>query len=221
MSDPLRTPARVWIKTRKPYQRHRLQSWLTVSNVRGPDGQIYTDERGQYGEHLGFADELAPRAVQHRGWYVDADQSDAIRGSVTRIHTSQGALYVPVTGYASGGGTTHYLADAERVPRGSDRAAHDAAIADAAKRADRCAEIEAERAHDEDARFRAEQQVEDEREAIGEARAAVHTLAAELRNTPHLPPAICQTIRAAIKARRKQASASVARIRALRDNILE
>ncbi|OYW62707.1 MAG: hypothetical protein B7Z31_00105 [Rhodobacterales bacterium 12-65-15] len=186
--------------------------------MRGPKGQVYTDNREQYGQDLGYSDVLAPCRVDNRGWFADSFQDAVIRGSVTRIRGARFTLYVPVTGCSGWDGTNHYLADAERVPRGSDEETHAEAIADAAATADRCAELEAEQARDHDIKYRAEQEIETEREAIQQARAAVHALAAELRDTPALPPTICSTITEAIKTWREQTRSSVARIRALNDN---
>lgn len=216
--DPLSIPAWRWIKTRKPWQRHRLQYWAPANNVRGDKGQIFTDGRDQYGRDMGFSDVLAPRRVESCGWYADQWQSAVIRGSVCRIRTSRATLYVPVTGCSGWDGTAHHMADAERVPRGSDEAAHDEAIRDAAARADRLAEIEAEEAREYDMRESAEQAIEEERETIRAERARVHALAGELRNTPALPPAICSTITQAIKTCRERVRSSVSRIRALTRN---
>lgn len=219
MTDPLRIPARIWIKTRKPWQtRGRLQYWTKPNNVRGPKGQIYTDNREQYGVDLGFVDELAPRRIEHRGWFADSFQDAVIRGSVTRIRGARFTLYVPVTGCTGWDGTNHYLADAERVPRGSSEEDHQRAIRDAAATADHYAELEAEQAREDSIKDQAEQAIERERETIREQRAAVHALAAELRDTPALPPAICQTITEAIKTWREQTHASVKRIRDLTNN---
>lgn len=218
MSDPLRIPARVWIKTRPAHLKHRLQYWNRPNNVRGPKGQIYTGGREQYGQDLGYSDVLAPRRVDNRGWFADSFQDAVIRGSVTRIRGARFTLYVPVTSCSEWDGTAHHMQDAERVPRGSDEAAHAEAIADAAATADRRAELEAEQARDDSTKDQAEQAIESERETIREQRAAVHALAAELRSTPALPPAICQTITQAIKTCREQVRRSVARIRALNDN---
>lgn len=216
--DPLFIPAGRWIKTRKPWQRHRLQCWTPANNVRGDKGQIFTDARDQYGRDLGFSDVLAPRRVESCGWFADQWQDDVIRGSVTRIRGARFTLYVPVTGCSGWDGTIHHTAHAERVPRGSDEAAHDEAIREAAARADRLAELEAEDAREYDMRDRVEQAIEAERETIRAERARVHALAAELRNTPALPPAICSTITAAIKTCREQVRSSVSRVRALTSN---
>jgi hypothetical protein len=218
MSDPLRTPAHIWIKTRKPWQRHRLQYWSPPSNTRNKDGAIYTDNRGQYGVDLGFADDLAPRHVDNRGWYTDAFYDDVIRGSVTRIRGARFTLYVPVTGCTGWEGTSHYMADAERVARGSSEDEHQRAIRDAAATADRCAEIEAERARDDDIKDRAEQAIEEERGNMAEARRTFGALAVELRHTPALPPAMCEAIRDRLETCREAVRASVARIRALQSN---
>ena len=215
--DPLRTPAHVWIKTRKPYQRHRLRYWNRPNNVRGDKGQIYTDDRDQYGQDLGFSDGLAPRRVDNRGWFTDQWQEDVIRGSVCRIRTSQGTLYVPVTGCTGWDGTIHYIADAERVPRGSSEEDHAEAIRDAAARADRLAKLEAEEARDASIKDQAEQGIEAERESITAARAKLHALAVELRTAPALPPALCLAITEAIREARKQVRASVRRIHLLKE----
>lgn len=180
MSDPLRTPAQIWIKTRKPWQtRGRLQYWTAPNNVRGDKGQIYTDNREQYGVDLGFSDVLAPRRVERQGWFADSFQDAVIRGSVTRIRGARFTLYVPVTGCSEWSGTIHHLADAERVPRGSSEEDHERAIRDAAATADHYAEIEAEAAREYATKDQAEQAIEAERETIREKRAAVHALAEE------------------------------------------
>ena len=216
--DPLSTPAWRWIKTRQPWQRHRLQYWTRPNNVRGDKGQIYTDDRDQYGQDLGFSDVLAPRRVNNRGWFADMWQDDVIRGSVTRIRGARFTLYVPVTGCTGWDGTVHYMRDAERVPRGSSEEEHAEAIRDAAARADRLAELEAEEARDVSIKDQAEQGIEAERESITAARAKLHALAVELRTAPALPPALCLAITEAIREARKQVRASVRRIRALKDN---
>jgi len=216
MSDLLRTPAHTWLKTRKPWQRHRLQYWSPPSNARNKAGAIYTDNRDQYGKDLGFADDLA--RLRHTGWYADGFCSETLRGSVTRIRGARFTLYVPVTGCTGWDGTIHYLADAERVPRGSNEAEHQQAIRDAAATADRCAELEAEQAREDDIKFHAEQAIEEERENTAEARATFGALAVELRQTPTLPPALCLAIRDRLETCREAVRASVARIRALQSN---
>lgn len=217
MTDPLSIPASRWIKTRKPYQKHRLQYWTPANTVRGPDGRVFTDSRGQYGQDLGFSDDLAPRHVNHRGWFADNWQSDVIRGSVCRIRGARFTLYVPVIGCSGWDGTIHHMADAERAPRGPSEEEHAEAIRNAAVRADRLAELEAEEARDHATKDQAEQAIESERETIAAERARVHTLAAELRNTPALPPAIYDTITQSIREAREQVRASVKRIRLLTD----
>ncbi|MFZ2587279.1 MAG: hypothetical protein WAZ18_04075 [Alphaproteobacteria bacterium] len=216
--DPLSIPARVWIKTRTPYRKHRLEYWHAPNNERGSKGQVYTDSRDQYGQDLGYSDVLAPRRVDNCGWFTNTSQDAVIRGSVTRIRGARFTLYVPVTGSSGWDGAKHYIADAERVPRGSDEAAHEQAIHDAAATADHHAELEAEQEREHDIKDQAEQTIETERENIRKARAATRTWAAELRNTPALPPTICRTITEAIKTCREQVCSSVARIRDLTDN---
>lgn len=168
--DPLSIPASRWVKTRETWQtRGRLQYWAPANNVRNDKGAIYTDNREQYGRDLGFADTLAPRRVEHQGWYCDQGYCDTIRGSVTRVRGARFTLYVPVTSCTGWDGTIHHMQDAERVPRGSSEEEHEQAIRDAAATADRCAELEAEQEREDSARDQAEQDIQ-------EARATIHTL---------------------------------------------
>jgi len=158
--DPLNTPAHVWIKTRK-HQKHRMQYWALAWNTCGKDNQISTDTRDQYGVDLG--------AFGNPGWYTDGFLEETLTGSVTRIRGARFTLYVPVTSHSDWHGTTHYLADAIRVPRGSPEEDHEDAIKAAARMADECARIEAEHAVEGWEEDEAAQRVE-------EARARIHEI---------------------------------------------
>jgi len=211
--DPLLTPACRWIKTRKTWQtRGRLQYWHAPNNVRGPEGQIYTDSIGQYGQNMGWADDLR-RGIDHQGWYTNEFGDEVIRGSVCRIRGAKGTLYVPVTSCTGWDGTVHYMRDAVEVPRGSPEEEHEEAMREAAGYADHHAEKEAERAREDYEADQRAQAVEDARERIKEAREAVHALLAGIRQAGTLPGVICETLRAEIQRNRRAVHRAVETIR--------
>ena len=91
------------------------------------------------------------------GWYADSWQNATVEPHVLQLPSREGeVLYVPATSHTNCDGVTLYLGDVVREP------ADDAedAIHDAWARANRCAELEAERARKEDAEFQAEGECE-------------------------------------------------------------
>lgn len=144
------------------------------NNVRGPEGQIYSDTIGQYGEELSARADDRNCGLRHSGWYADNFQNELIEPRVCRMRSARGTLYIPATRRTECDGTQHYIKDAELVPRGSDESAHDAAIRDAMRTADHYAEREAEDCREDDAKYQAEQQTEDCREEIHQARDRSH-----------------------------------------------
>lgn len=178
------------------------------NNARSDDGQkIYTDKTDQYGDYIGDCAKLLPRQRDIGGWYADSYQDATITGGVTRMRSSKGTYYIPVTACTGWDGTMHYIGDAEIVPRGSDGDAHDNAMADAAMCANECARIEAEHAQEEDIKWQAERQIEEAREEIHQTNKATLALIREVKLNRTLPPAICQTItdtiRTAVRERTK------------------
>jgi len=189
--DPLNTPAHVWIKTRK-HQKHRMQYWALAWNTCGKDNQISTDTRDQYGVDLG--------AFGNPGWYTDGFLEETLTGSVTRIRGARFTLYVPVTSHSDWHGTTHYLADAIRVPRGSPEEDHEDAIKAAARMADECARIEAEHAVEGWEEDEAAQRVEEARARIHEINRETLPLLKAIKEAGTLAAPICEALRGRLAA---------------------
>lgn len=140
---------------------------------RADDGELRWDwSTGLSTYHLGYADELAPRRVEHNGWYSDEDGGGTVRGLVLRIPTAKGTIYAP--GYYSSDCDGHHanLTKGEYllVPKGSSEDDHEQARRDVACWADSMAENAAEECRNYDSVYRAERDVEDALTEVGEAR---------------------------------------------------
>lgn len=181
-------------------KQHRAGITATPNVVRGEDGQMFTASVDQWGDYLGDAHTLVPRGgcgsgIDHTGWFADSFQSDLIIGGVAKLHTSRGTLYIPVTHCTQWDGSIHYFADAEMVPRGSEEEDHEVARRDAAMTADQCAKREAEAAREHDAKYVAEQDIENAREEIHGLNAVALPLLLDLKGET-LKPTICSAVRA-------------------------
>ena len=146
--------------------------------------KIYADERDTLGDYLGDWCEFSGGGRMLRdttGFYSDSWCSDTIQGGVERIRTARGTYYVPVTYCTGWGGVTYYMADAEIVERGATECDHDTAKHEAARSAYHYAEREADRAREDDAKYRAEEQIADARAEIHETNKAARALLAEIR----------------------------------------
>lgn len=163
------------------------------------DGKAYTADVHALGE---FTDAtLIDKEAQR--WYCDEDElsREMICPGVAKLRTARFTMYIPLTYHTESSGATHYLRDAERVPRGSDEDAHQSAMRAAARMADNCAEIEAEIERE----YRAE---EDRNMRAEEARARIHELnriaIPLIRDAktygPEFPLSVCAAIRSRIQA---------------------
>lgn len=180
-----------------------------ANNVRGTQGQIFSDTLEQYGDIV---------ENDKNGWFADNWQSDTINPAVTRLRTARGTLYIPCTYCTGWDGTIHYINDAERVPKGADESAHNEAQREALRSAQHYAEREAESAREDDAKFQAEQQTENARETITESRQAARALAAEIRSLAGCGPNVRATLRDKLKALRQASAAAHEEIKLLNDN---
>lgn len=190
-----------WVRplTWRDTKQHHTGITYTPNNARGKDGEIFTDSVDQYGDYLGHSGLIARRAVDHSGWYADSFQSDLIIGGVAKLRTPRGTLYIPVTQCTGWDGTIHYMHEAELVPRGSDQDAHDVAIRDMAIRADRCAELEAEEARENDAKCLADIHIEECRSRIHEINRECLALLREIKSQSlKFGPAVCGALRASV-----------------------
>lgn len=161
---------------------------------------------------VAWADELAPRAIQHSGWYVDEDGSfSPLRAAVYQLPARDGrALYL--AGIPDGENAADYP-PAHQPTRlcvstlfhgengGADGCVDDDAR-DAALFGDSCAELMAEKERDYSAAYNAGARYADAGAEIAEERKGALALAAELRKARRAGaadyPAICAKIRADI-----------------------
>lgn len=145
----------------------------------------------------GFADEIARRGIDHNGWFIDAFEDEVYRGIVLQFPGRKGkAQYI--AGYADPYNSGAVFVDLADIIEGDGSEDDSDARRTAAHRADRIAEIHAERERDyqavANARFRFEE-IPDEIASIGER---INKLRSERRAARKLSresfPTICETL---------------------------
>lgn len=140
----------------------------------------------------------------HDGWYVDNFQDATVRGVVLQLPARDGKpVYVPAFSnpYEDDGS---YSADFHSTTD---------TLRDAMHWADQMAEVYAEEAREDDAKFQAEQQIESARTDICDARKLASQLVADLRTAGHaLPASIRDTTRLRVRALRSEVKRAHARI---------
>ena len=157
--------------------------------------KIYADDKDTLGNYLGdWGDFLSGRCWDALGFYSDNFCSDTIKGGVELIRTAKGALYVPVTYCTGWDGVTYYMADAERVERGSTEEEHETAKKEAAASAYDHAEREADQAREDDAKERAKDQIADARAEIHDTNKLALALLAEIRGNQYTEN-VCAALR--------------------------
>jgi hypothetical protein len=171
-------------------------------NAIGENGERYADRVDQLGEYVGDAHNLVSRLPQ--GWYADNWQDSIIVGGVVRVRSPRGTLYVPVTHCTDWDGATYHMSDAVNVPRGSGEADHSDAKREAARLANCCAEIIAEKERDFQARDAAEQDIAEARDAIhtinGRALVLIRSIRANRANGTVFDAPICDALRAQLRS---------------------
>lgn len=165
--------------------------------------------------------------LRHTGYYTDSFHEAVVVGAVFQLPARRGVTqYVPAVRDPHNKGAA--LADFSNLTESKE---------DAARAADSMAERYAEDERDTDARYQAEQQIEDAKESISTARAQHSALAKELREatraqfdmlrpdfTPSMEiyekrrPAICKAITDKLKSLRDIVHDEVRRIRRLRND---
>ena len=158
--------------------------------------KIYADERDTLGDYLGDWKQFATYRDMRdtNGFYTDSWCSDTIKGGVERIRSARGVFYVPVTYCTGWDGVTYYMADAEQVDKGATEEEHEKAQREAANSAYHYAEREADKAREEDAKQRAEDQIADARAEIHETNKAARALLAEIRGK-EFTQNVCEALR--------------------------
>jgi len=182
---------------------HKGSITSTPNNVRGDQGQVYSDSTDQYGTYQGHAHDIAraqgSRRVESNGWCADHYQAALIIGGAAKLRTARGTLYIPVTHCNDWDGTVHYLRDAELVPKGADEHTHAQALLDAACTADHHAEREAEEAREGAAKDAAEQDIATAREEVHTINAQALDLIREIKAQGAYTPAVCKALHAQLQ----------------------
>lgn len=176
------------------------------------EGVIYADSFDVIGQKVADAHELVN--LRHTGWFADLLGYGVIRGAVVVLKTSRGAYYIPATYCTEWDGITLHMKNAEIVAKGSDDNVHTSAKREAALFADQCAEREAERARDDDEKYRAEEKVQELREELEQTRTGVRDLIREIKAHGAFSPAICAILRRTLRDERE-------RVRDLRAGVQE
>jgi hypothetical protein len=157
---------------------------------------------------VGYADEVT--RIDHRGWFTNEFQDEVYRGIVYRLPTRSNGEHLFAYGYDdpnTGGAFLCFDLDAIDEQQ-------------AARYADRLAELYAEQEREYQEKWQAARRVEEARERIAAARAEHGALATELRTARKAlaeppPPHICAALRAALEAKRAAATRAVKEIREL------
>lgn len=137
--------------------------------------------------------------LRHTGWYVDHNQDDTCHGLVFR--TTRGTFIPGVSDAFNQGPAMLELEEMD-------------AAETCASRADDLARDYAESAREDDAKFKAEQQIEDKQREIAELRDRIRELVAGLRQST-LATSVCDVMRHHIRALRRQGHACHRRIEKL------
>lgn len=157
---------------------------------------------------VGFADEIAPRRVDHKGWYADAHGSSVYRGVVYQMPGRDGkARYVP--GYADPDNEGCALLSFADVITGEPGGNGDRwsendydARRDAAGRADGIAQSFAEDAKEYDTAWQAGRYWSDIGEDAKQLRTELRAVVRDAKAmTATLAPSLCDTLRTAIRGK--------------------
>ena len=181
------------------------------------NGLIYADSLEVIGQYIGAAGDYM--RFSHKGYFADNFGHDVITGGVIKLRHSRGVDYLPVTFSDSYDGVKLYFNDRERVNKGASD--HSDAIRAAANSADYHAEREAESAREYDARDTAQNDIDQLREDINEAKNAARRLIQDIRaqrQTGDIKPLICGVLIHKLRDYKREVSAARERIAALNNN---
>lgn len=180
---------------------------------------------------VGFADDVAPRRVEHTGWYTRADDySETLRGAVYQLPARNGRpVYVAgyqECGFGVDGAAVVALRELFRGDAGgqdgmsgrryfSSCCDNESAMRDAASRADRIAEIAAEKELEYSEAWQAAHRWQDLASDATAEKAAARALIRDMRRARRddVPESICTALRATVR-RHLQAAADALQERA-------
>jgi len=167
--------------------------------IRDVDGTAHTSNIG--GLHLRFvgaADTILTH-LRHKGWYVDSNHDNVTRGVVYRLPGSRGFLAGysdPWNGDDDGMGPCSLEFEAFDDPE------------DAARRADRLAEMAGERYREDDLQQSAAYQLEEAERGAKRTRDEIRDILAGIREST-LAPSVCSVLRAKVRELRREYLAAI------------
>ena len=183
---------------------------------------FYHGDMGMPGLRWKWADEVAPRAIDHQGWYTaDDGAGDTMRGIVFRLPHGRGFLYGWSMGEGMCASITGYEPPGEWNPSRYGDAVEQAEFS-AAIAADDTAREAAEKERDYRRAWCAGQEYAGALEEAESERAAYQELVREMRKAANggqtAAPVICRELRAAFSRHAKAARDALSRARELRDD---
>jgi hypothetical protein len=189
------------------WRTHRRNSTHAPRFGFAPDGKYMWLDSHQDApniRHFAHADECA--RLNHREWFADDYQDETIRGTVTVMRLGKWAYIVAGVTYKESDCDALYWDSIEKMPareawddRGDKTDALEQAMRDIAHQADSIAERTAEENREAWQKDQAEQAIEGLRDDITTARAAIRTLAKEIKAHGTFTPAVCTALSASIR----------------------
>ncbi|WP_051657162.1 hypothetical protein [Acidiphilium angustum] len=178
-------------------------------NTMGSRREYYIDDWPEGWRDLGDCQKVNTN-INHNGWYENAflDSRAVIRGRVLQIPGRKGKpIYIPGIYWTDADGVTIYPLDQHDDPK------------DCAWRADRYAEIAAEQSREDDAKYRAEQEIDECRETIISCRTSMRSLIREIKQARKaFAPAICLALTNTLRQMRRESHKAWKRIQVLERN---
>jgi len=169
------------------------RSWLIRTTKQPPTfrpdekepGKFYVNSLNLGWRECGDSHDIV--SLRHTGWYADNDQDSLLKGCVLQLPSRNGEpRYVPATYCTEWDGATIYMGEI-----GPDKE-------QAARYADRNAEIEAEASREFYAKDSADQQISEKREEIHELNKEALELLREIKHQT-FTPAVCSTLKGALQ----------------------
>lgn len=159
---------------------------------------------------VGFADEINPRGIQHRGWYADANQDETYRGVVYLLPGKRGLTRLMV-GYVDSENPDsavlqNHIEATLRVDAwyGHGTLNHLDELCSAAYAADHLAETAAERARDYDTAWQAGARYASNRDEIKALRKQARSFVFAARDNVKANPTICEALTERVQQCREQ-----------------
>lgn len=171
----------------------------------GNDGLAFVEE-GECGFRFVGASGKILSNLRHRGWYVDNQHGETTMGVVYRL---------PHGRFVAGASDPWNCDKRGEGPFLLENSVFDCPE-EAARRADRIAELYAERLREDDLKFQAEREIEDAKEEISGLRESIRELISGIRESS-LAPSVCNQLRRDIRRLRGEIRDCWKRIRTLQE----